>query len=100
MKISMQVELNLNNRVYVKLTDEGRAYLKSYIEAMNLPSEDENALYKYSIRADGEGWTRYQLWELMHIFGPIMNMGNPVAPFEGNIRIGEKTGKVVKIVSA
>ena len=37
-----------------------------------------------------DGWTRFQLWDLMKTFGDVMINGNPRIPFETRIRLGEK----------
>lgn len=75
---------NINYNVWVKLTPEGkkqyRKYyrdlfrnISSFIEVKKLPAPDN-------------GWYKFQMWELMEVFGPALYMGCRV-PFETEIRI-------------
>ena len=34
---------------------------------------------------DKDGWSRMELWRLMHEFGAVMHMGNPERCFMGNV---------------
>lgn len=63
------IKINLNQKVKVKITKTGRDYLKNH------PYYN-----KYSISKDKEGFTEFQLWELMGIFGEEMQFPtiNPV----------------------
>ena len=73
------LEFNLNNYVWIRLTDEGKkilnkAYCKNYYERLIKPKEDEN------------GWYKCQLWVVMSDFGEHLYNGcRP--PFELTIRI-------------
>jgi hypothetical protein len=70
---------NLNNYIRVQLTDSGRGIIrqnfadlkKSFpkLSGPNLPNED------------ADGWSRWQLWNLMQTFGPHIGLGieNPFA---------------------
>lgn len=61
--------VNVNRQVYVKLTAAGVNCLRK-----NQPAIEEVH----------EGWHKFQLWELMNIFGPILQMGFNDIPFEDN----------------
>lgn len=61
---------NINNYVKVKLTNNGRLILKE--QNIN-PSEED-------------GWTKFQLWDLMSIFGPYLCNGCDLF-FETNIEL-------------
>ncbi len=65
--------INLNNEVLVNLTDFGKKQLK-----------DAGYGGDYSLQPDGT--YKFQLWELMKIFGEHLRMGFHV-PFEKNIFI-------------
>jgi len=65
------IPFNINDYVYAKLTDAGKAIA-------------HEQLAKYE-EFDG-GWSKWQLWELMAVFGSSMYNGCDV-PFETNIRI-------------
>jgi hypothetical protein len=98
--ISVQVETSINDYVYVRLTEEGRKYLKSYFNDKNWPPDIKKDMFESHTRVDKEGWTRFELSDLMHLFGPIMYLGNPVAPFVDNVvRIGEREGTHVEVTS-
>ena len=80
------IDFNINHRVHVRLTDKGRQILR----------ENHDELYSswttkpdyIEVHEDKEGWSIWQMHELMselggkHIFG--MNL-----PFETNIKIEE-----------
>ena len=83
-------DFNVNNYVSVKLTDLGRAHHRADFDrwtavllkkpAYNPPKED------------AEGWSRWQLWHLMEMFGPLVHLG-AMLPFESTIRIDTKDGQ-------
>ena len=77
------ISFNVNEYVHVRLTSRGRDILRaknSQWQAMfpdatwPMPKEDAN------------GWSRWQLWDLMAHFGEHIVMGLPV-PFETTIEI-------------
>lgn len=93
------MDFNVNHSVFVRLTDEGRRLHRK-------ASDDHNAFvasaspsfigYAYiKPEEDLDGWSKWQLWELMASFGEHMYNGcRP--PFELNIRIpedGEERGR-------
>ena len=80
-------EFNINNTVMVRLTEYGKAKHRESREkfykqlGMNVeytaPKEDE------------DGWSKWQLWELMSEFGKYISLGGRV-PFETTIRLDNK----------
>lgn len=73
-----KADFNINANVWVRLTDEGRRIFS-----------DEQAKYPehYRLRLEeDDGWSRWQFWELMSIFGARMFNGCNV-PFETTIRL-------------
>ncbi len=88
MSIHANGELNLNDYVWVKLRDRGRAMLREYDARWSqlyataygrLPTAEKQ-------EADNAGWSRWQLWSLIEVFGPALSLGcDP--PFETTIRL-------------
>jgi hypothetical protein len=85
------MEININDKVRVKLTCQGREALKNrhreFWAEVGMPNEP------YTPPAeDAEGWSEWQLWCLMQELGPHCQMGvSP--PFETTIQliVREKT---------
>ena len=66
----MEIKININDSVMVKLTDEGVA-------------EFEKA--KYSLPTpDDEGYYEITLWKFTNVLGGITRMGKKL-PFDGNL---------------
>lgn len=81
------VKLNINDTVKVKLTQQGRelhriAHIKFWSERGYM---DANKPFPYRApEEDVEGYSRWQLWDLMATFGPYIYMDcDP--PFETEI---------------
>ena len=75
------LKFNINEEVKVKLTARGREIWWAYTEA-NRPFDPTRAVLQ--MKEDVEGWSTWQLWELMRIFGPHMFNGC-IIPFEDNV---------------
>lgn len=80
------VEFNINDHVYVKLTEFGRECLRKNYEALWADSRCVNAPAYTPPQEDAGGWSRWQLWQLMQGFGPYITLGE-ILPFETTIRI-------------
>lgn len=77
------MKFNINDSVKVKLNDRGREILKQQHELLfkDIPR------YKFTPpREDAEGWSKWQMWDLMQTFGPHISLGSKV-PFETEIEI-------------
>ena len=62
--------MNINDFVYVQLTSQGKSiYFNRY---SILPKESES------------GWCRFQLWNLMNLFGEHIYLGGDIYPFKDN----------------
>lgn len=61
--------MNINDYVWVKLTP-----------AANNIIGERTFMYNNA----GNGWSQWQLWVLMQVFGEHIYMGNPDVYFEGN----------------
>ena len=76
------MKFNINNFVKVKLTIKGRRILKERHDKLNHVCNKKPE--KLSIKTDKNGYTEFQLHELMNIFGPHMTLGFK-PPFLTNI---------------
>ncbi len=56
--------MNINDYVWVRLNEHGWAVFDGYHERLGL----DPAHYRAHVETSGD-WQRFQLWELMHIFG-------------------------------
>lgn len=80
------VLFNINDQVRVKLTEAGLALLRAQHEQMNIEWRRNDPFVPPKVDADG--WTEYQLWDLMFTFGQEMHMGNfGRMPFETTIQL-------------
>ncbi len=75
------MNINLNEYVKVKLTKYGELMYDNYMSSKKYP---------ISLRFDEQGYSKFQLWDLMNIFGSVMYLGNPNVPFEGNEIVYDK----------
>jgi hypothetical protein len=76
---------NINDHVYVKLTEKGhRVYRETFEKLSRFAGV---AIEPEPLKTDAEGWTEFQMWELMRTFGPSITFGGE-PPFETEIRIG------------
>ena len=76
------VSFNINNYVYVRLNEMGKETYRNYYKKLGMspPRRDE----------DKNGYSRWQLWHLMQIFGPDISLGFNI-PFETTILIGKES---------
>lgn len=79
------MKFNINNYVKVKLTDFGREIHSDWWNSL-----DSSWMRPYrSPTEDAEGYSVWQLWHLMEIFGEHIHLGGK-NPFETEIEILEK----------
>lgn len=79
------MDFNINHHVYVKLTTVGIAELER--QHTELQKMFNNILIKFTTpKTDEDGWSRWQLHNLMSQLGSLCKMGCDL-PFETNIRI-------------
>jgi len=84
------MKFNINHYIKVKLSEKGRYILRDRHEALQKVINDNNGrgfAYTPPI-VDKYGYTKFQGWHLMQIFGPYMGLGNEL-PFDTNIIIEE-----------
>ena len=64
------MKFNINNDVKVKLNDKGRK------------------ITNFTVKEDKDGWSKWQLWDLMSTFGKYISLGC-ATPFDTEIEIVE-----------
>lgn len=79
---------NINDYVRVKLTDEGRKLLREqHASFMDAIKAHGGKPWDYEPpKEDAEGWSRWQMHNLMEALGHACTMGRPV-PFETEIQL-------------
>lgn len=81
------MKFNINEQVKVRLTPYGRALLE--VDDHQFWEQAGYQPVEYTApEEDSEGWSKWQLWELMHCFGKYLSNGGRV-PFETEIKILE-----------
>lgn len=68
------IPFNLNHSVFVKLTEHGRKIHRQAHADLNASCGGRLGPYSPPLE-DNDGWSRWQLWELMHTFGPHVYNG-------------------------
>ncbi len=80
------IELNINDDIFVKLTDFGKEELLRQAEEFR--KEFPHIKHEYKLPPeDYYGYSRWQLHSLMNHFGHLMTIGTVVFPFEPTIQI-------------
>ena len=84
-------EFNINDNVNVKLTDFGIAILRQNHENLSINNQK---MEEFEIQVDENGYTKFQLVDLMKIFGQYFSVDqNKPTPFETTIMISEQNLK-------
>lgn len=74
--------MNMNDHVWVILSDYGWEVHAAYYQDLELdPAVYNERLIDDSHALGWPGYQRFQLWELMRIFGHVCYMGNMRTPF-------------------
>ncbi len=76
---------NVNSNVWVKLTPKGRDIYKNFWKEVFKGTEHTAP----ELHTDDRGWTEFQMWDLMCIFGAHLYNGCEV-PFQTYIKFSEK----------
>ena len=81
------ISFNINHNVHVKLTDAGKTELKRQHDSMygSMPNHLWSSKYEPPVE-DADGWSKWQLWDLMSQLGGKCYNGCNV-PFETEIKI-------------
>lgn len=77
-------ETNLNDYIHVKLNDRGRTILINRHDKLN--ETLKNCLPPLRIEVDNEGYSKFQMWDFMAIFGGYMGMGQQL-PFSTTVKV-------------
>jgi len=72
-------EMNLNDSVWVRVTALGEGVYKQHWRKLGIDPSPP-------LERDAKGWTKFQLWEVAHIFGAALWNGGEV-PVETKIRL-------------
>ncbi len=82
------MEFNINNKVRVRITAIGKQLLrKNWLDVHAEIWAKGGVGYEYrEPEEDAEGWSEWQMWELMKAFGPHLHLGCK-QPFETTIVI-------------
>ena len=71
-----KIPFNLNNDILVKLNNKGEKILNDYIVKDH---------HYDGFEVNDEGYTKFQAWEFMNIFGEAMVQNGLPTPFDMNI---------------
>ncbi|WEZ09567.1 hypothetical protein P5663_06900 [Priestia flexa] len=84
----MEVKVNFNEIVKVRLTKFGIDILKSrHMELNNLiQKRGGKGLEEFKLKIDDDGYSSFQIWELMSTFGEYMYMSSEL-PFKADMVI-------------
>jgi len=82
----MLVEFNINDYVYVKLTAAGKQEFRRQVEELEDYWKKPRGALSNHKEEDADGWSKWQMHELMNTFGEMTTIGNEL-PFETTIRL-------------
>ena len=87
------IKFNINDYVWVKLTDVGRKLLKEQHEKFNKLMEScGGPATPYQPPIEIDGWSKWQMWDLFHRLGGQLKMGFDL-PFVSNILLEDLRDK-------
>jgi len=91
-------KININERVKVKLTDYGKEIFYHQYDNFN-KTYGKEIIKPYYPTVDSEGYTSFQLWRFMNLYGKYFDMGiytdmqNVIEPLEIVFESEEKTAE-------
>lgn len=85
-------QLNLNSIIKVKLTDYGKDKFYHQYDALNtyISSVGGKIIEPRYPDVDENGYSKFQLWDFMHVYGEHMRLGAPEVIQPLNIYIDDK----------
>jgi hypothetical protein len=85
-----RIPFNVNDGVRIKLNDIGREILRQ--QNIEFVERSSGKFWPSMPKEDADGWSEWQLWDVMHRFGDHMRLGM-VVPFETAIEIIVREGE-------
>ena len=79
-------EFNINDTVYVRLTDYGRKCLRLDYDKLEARCGGKLGFSYTPPKEDEDGWSKWQMWHLMEHLGPHITLCMD-PPFETIIRL-------------
>lgn len=78
-----EIKINLNDFIKVKLTETGKEIFNHRFDELNEKLKKE-AYKNIPLEEDENGYTEFQLWDFMQIYGSYMYFAGPtvIDPFE------------------
>lgn len=68
------IRVNLNDKIMVKLTDLGKEiYYHQFDDAINAGAK----IKPHFPKEDANGYTQFQLWDFIHLYGQHIGMARP-----------------------
>ena len=86
------IKINLNDRIKVKLTDLGKQiYRESFLSINERYGREIFSKERAEPTVDEDGYTGFQLWDFMEMFGNYIGIGqaNVIDPIEIIVAKGE-----------
>lgn len=82
------MEININDYVWVRLAEHGKNILQQQHQDLlnSLPEAAQKIIGAYAPPPEKDGWSRFQLWELMNCFGRHVYNGCEM-PFKTIIKV-------------
>lgn len=80
--------MNMNEYCWVKLTTFGRAIHRNEFDELNA-HYPKAGLHYIPPETNADGWSRFQLWSLMHLYGKHVYNGQMDLPFGTEIIFAE-----------
>lgn len=83
----MNISININNKIKVKLTDFGKSILDKEVNKLKQISGAPDNYTPY--KTDNNGYIEFQLWQFMNIFGSSL--------YNGAIQVIENNEMLVEV---
>lgn len=84
------MEFNINGKIKIRLTEAGKAFLlQRHYHLFRDYSPDKKPKFELP-KEDKNGYSEWQMWDLIGTFGRFMEVPTMSPPFEPTIIISEK----------
>lgn len=81
----MEFDFNFNEEVCLKLTEEGLSVLQKWYLTLKENKKCSNSLSEEA-HHEGDGWYRFNLFEIFNIYGPDLFLFGEDKIFVGKVR--------------